>query len=62
MRIGYYDDDGYFTPVPACRRAVSVAVETLKQRGHKVCDKLIMMWDLTEILENLLFYRLINSM
>ncbi|XP_077864667.1 vitamin D3 hydroxylase-associated protein-like [Saccoglossus kowalevskii] len=34
MRVGYYDDDGYFTPVPACRRAVSVAVEALKSRGH----------------------------
>ena len=36
LTIGYYDDDEYFTPVPACRRAVQEAAEAFKAAGHIV--------------------------
>ncbi|XP_077996177.1 vitamin D3 hydroxylase-associated protein-like [Glandiceps talaboti] len=36
LTIGYYEDDGYFTPVPSCRRAVTMAVEALRKAGHKL--------------------------
>lgn len=34
MRIGYYLDDGYMLPVPACQRAVIIAKEALLRSGH----------------------------
>ena len=37
LRIGFLVDDGYFTPVPACQRAVRVAKGVLEQQGHEVC-------------------------
>lgn len=36
LRIGYWDDDGYFAPSPAIRRAVLEAVDALRERGAKV--------------------------
>ncbi|XP_077995975.1 vitamin D3 hydroxylase-associated protein-like isoform X1 [Glandiceps talaboti] len=36
LTIGYFEDDGYFTPVPSCRRAVAMAVEALRKAGHKL--------------------------
>ncbi|KJH49220.1 Amidase [Dictyocaulus viviparus] len=35
-RIGYYVDDGWFTPVPAIQRAVLEAKEHLESYGHTV--------------------------
>jgi Asp-tRNA(Asn)/Glu-tRNA(Gln) amidotransferase A subunit family amidase len=34
LRIGYYTDDGYFAPSPACARAVVDAIQLLIQAGH----------------------------
>lgn len=36
LRIGYYTDDGYLTPVPAMREGVTLAVNALKAAGHEV--------------------------
>jgi fatty acid amide hydrolase len=36
LRIGYWADDGYFTPSPAIRRAVLEAVEALREQGATV--------------------------
>ncbi|OWF40686.1 Fatty-acid amide hydrolase 1 [Mizuhopecten yessoensis] len=36
LRIGYFLDNGYITPVPACQRAVSLATEVLQTRGHTI--------------------------
>lgn len=33
LRVGYFDDDGYFAAAPAARRAVREAVEALRERG-----------------------------
>ncbi len=34
LKIGFYDDDGWFEPVPACKRAVHMAKEGLEAAGH----------------------------
>eukprot|EP01052_Picozoa_sp_SAG31_P015127 SAG31_NODE_963_length_10710_cov_332.216285_4_plen_120_part_00 len=34
LRIGWFDDDGFATPTPACARAVDVAKNVLEARGH----------------------------
>ncbi|XP_039262529.2 vitamin D3 hydroxylase-associated protein-like isoform X1 [Styela clava] len=34
LRIGYYMDDGYMKPVPACQRAVRMTKEALQSAGH----------------------------
>nr|XP_039258903.1 vitamin D3 hydroxylase-associated protein-like [Styela clava] len=34
LRIGYYCDDGYMKPVPACQRAVKITKEALERAGH----------------------------
>ncbi|VDK88162.1 unnamed protein product [Litomosoides sigmodontis] len=36
LRIGYYVDDGFLKPVPACSRAVVQTVEKLKAVGHEL--------------------------
>ncbi|XP_060081151.1 fatty-acid amide hydrolase 1-like [Ylistrum balloti] len=36
LRIGYFLDNGYITPVPACQRAVTMATEILQDRGHTI--------------------------
>eukprot|EP01094_Clydonella_sp_ATCC50884_P012610 TRINITY_DN2285_c0_g1_i1.p1 TRINITY_DN2285_c0_g1~~TRINITY_DN2285_c0_g1_i1.p1 ORF type:complete len:608 (-),score=159.66 TRINITY_DN2285_c0_g1_i1:189-1988(-) len=36
LRIGYYEDDGFFSPNPACARAVREAVAALEKDGHEV--------------------------
>jgi fatty acid amide hydrolase len=36
LRIGYYDDNGYFPASPALRRAVQEAAACLRDRGHDV--------------------------
>ncbi len=36
LRIGYFEDDGYFTPSPAIRRAVRETAEALRQTGAEV--------------------------
>lgn len=36
LKIGYYDNDGYFDPAPACRRAVHEAVRALREAGCEV--------------------------
>jgi fatty acid amide hydrolase len=38
LRIGYYLYDGWFEPSNACKRAVVMAVEALKARGHEVIE------------------------
>ncbi len=38
LRIGFYTDDGFFTPAPALRRAVREAVATLRERGLSVTE------------------------
>ncbi|KAH0618657.1 hypothetical protein JD844_018054 [Phrynosoma platyrhinos] len=34
LRIGYYDDDGYFMPSPSMRRAVQETRKLLQEAGH----------------------------
>lgn len=36
LTIGYYEDDGFFKAVPACRRAVNEAKQILEKAGHKL--------------------------
>ena len=36
LTIGYYTSDNWFTPAPACIRAVNEAAEVLRQLGHTV--------------------------
>jgi fatty acid amide hydrolase len=36
LRIGWFDDDGYFRPAPAARRAVAEAAQALSRRGATV--------------------------
>ena len=36
LTIGYYTNDNWFTPAPACIRAVNEAAEVLRQLGHTV--------------------------
>lgn len=36
LKYGYFEDDGYFTPSPAIRRAVREAAEALRQAGADV--------------------------
>jgi hypothetical protein len=36
LRIGYFSTEPWFPAVPAVRRAVDVAVNVLKQRGHEM--------------------------
>ena len=36
MKIGYYEDDGFFTPGPAIRRAVREAAAVLREAGAEV--------------------------
>ncbi|XP_033761931.1 fatty-acid amide hydrolase 1-like [Pecten maximus] len=36
LRIGFFLDNGYLTPVPACQRAVTKATEILQARGHTI--------------------------
>ncbi|VDD87648.1 unnamed protein product, partial [Enterobius vermicularis] len=35
LRIGYYIDDGFLVPIPACSRAVSETIEALENMGHE---------------------------
>ncbi|KAH3771538.1 hypothetical protein DPMN_172861 [Dreissena polymorpha] len=37
LRVGFYDYDGYCRAVPACKRAVLKAKDTLERLGHTVC-------------------------
>ena len=34
LRIGYFCDNGYVKPVPACQRVVIMAKEALEKAGH----------------------------
>jgi fatty acid amide hydrolase len=36
LRVGFYEDDGYFPASPAIRRAVREAADTLRERGVEV--------------------------
>uniref|UniRef100_A0A0N5ANS2 Amidase domain-containing protein n=1 Tax=Syphacia muris TaxID=451379 RepID=A0A0N5ANS2_9BILA len=36
LRIGYYTDDGYLPPIPACSRVVKDTVPKLEDLGHKL--------------------------
>uniref|UniRef100_A0A0R3S4P0 Amidase domain-containing protein n=1 Tax=Elaeophora elaphi TaxID=1147741 RepID=A0A0R3S4P0_9BILA len=36
LRIGYYVEDGFMKPVPACSRVVAQTVEKLKEVGHEM--------------------------
>ena len=36
LTIGYYTDDNWFSPAPACARAVNEAAEALRRLGHTV--------------------------
>jgi fatty acid amide hydrolase len=36
LRIGFYEDDGFITPAPACRRAVREALGTLEKAGARL--------------------------
>jgi fatty acid amide hydrolase len=38
LRVGYFEDDGYFTPSPAVRRAVREAVDVLRNLGAQVVE------------------------
>ena len=33
LRIGYFKDDGWFTPVPSCQRAVEKSKNLLESQG-----------------------------
>ncbi|XP_070563645.1 fatty-acid amide hydrolase 1-like [Ptychodera flava] len=34
LRIGYCNDDGFFTPIPSCQRAVNLSKSALEAAGH----------------------------
>lgn len=36
LRIGFYEDDGFITPAPACRRAVREALAALEKAGAQL--------------------------
>ena len=36
LKIAYMETDGYFEPTAACRRAVLIAADKLRTRGHEV--------------------------
>ncbi|CAG0893200.1 unnamed protein product [Darwinula stevensoni] len=36
LKIGYYDEDGFFPATPGCKRAVSVARKALEAAGHEM--------------------------
>ncbi|KAK0400304.1 hypothetical protein QR680_003446 [Steinernema hermaphroditum] len=36
LKIGYFVDDGFLKPVPACARVVTETVEKLKEAGHEL--------------------------
>ncbi|XP_013420226.1 fatty-acid amide hydrolase 1 isoform X2 [Lingula anatina] len=36
LKIGFYLEDDWSVPIPACNRAVELAVATLKSQGHEV--------------------------
>jgi Asp-tRNA(Asn)/Glu-tRNA(Gln) amidotransferase A subunit family amidase len=36
LTIGFYTNDGWFSPAPACMRAVNEAANALRQLGHTV--------------------------
>jgi len=38
LRIGWYDDNGYFPPTPGMKRAVRLVVEKLRADGHTVVE------------------------
>jgi len=38
LKIGYYVDDGFVPPSPACARGVLEAVEALRKAGHEVVE------------------------
>ena len=38
LRIGWYDDDGFFPAMPGCKRAVHEIVEKLKASGHTLVE------------------------
>ncbi len=38
LRVGYYADDGFFTPCPAVKRAIAEGIEGLKSRGATVVE------------------------
>lgn len=38
LKFGYYKDDGWFTPAPACTRAVEATVAALRDAGHEVVE------------------------
>lgn len=38
LRIGYYDDDGFFPTTPGVRRAVQLAKERLEEAGHELIE------------------------
>ena len=38
LRVGWYDDDGFFPAMPGCKRAVHEVVERLKEAGHSVTE------------------------
>ena len=38
LRIGWYVDDGFQAPTPACARAVAVAREALEAQGHTLVE------------------------
>lgn len=38
LRIGFFIDNGYLRPVPACQRAVTFATEILQAKGHTIVN------------------------
>lgn len=38
LRVGYFEDDGFFSPSPAIRRAVRESVKVLQDRGAQVVE------------------------
>lgn len=38
LRIGYYDNDGFFPATPGVRRAVRLAKEKLEAAGHELIE------------------------